>query len=162
MQYSESLLGYRTRFLWSHEMVQNQLLFIPRWEWGWGTDTTLPLVSGAMISFVAVFNAAWSERKLIFSQSGWFFFDLDVIILEAVAEVGFESGSAALMKRNHFFMLGDKWHSTNMNGHWQQRCPQTQTLTFVFRNYFKTTIKVGDTEPKRFLSANQGAGQYRP
>lgn len=36
------------------------------------------------------------------------FFDLDVNILEAVAEVGFESGSAALAKRNHFFMHGDK------------------------------------------------------
>lgn len=46
-------------------------------------------------------------------QSKWliylfFFLDLVVNILEAVAEVGFESGSAALTKRNHFFMHGDK------------------------------------------------------
>lgn len=38
----------------------------------------------------------------------FFFFDLVVNILEAVAEVGFESGSAALTNRNHFFMHGDK------------------------------------------------------
>lgn len=34
----------------------------------------------------------------------FFFLDLVVNILEAVAEVGFESGSAVLTKRNHFFM----------------------------------------------------------